>query len=268
MRVWIIPALAAVSLVGGCSNKQEKAPAPPASPKIPSAPLSDAAVFAGFESGQGKWRVEVQDKTPPPAYSIAKGSAARGQGYLHFSNVECPEGESRTIDVYLPVTERNWLTSGDTARASIRLRSLGGAAMASLFVRGSDGADHLSEPTPVTETWSQIVYPAGDVLKDVSRIGVRFVVKGRFKGSLSLDDVRIGPAAPKEPVYTVVAGPFRSRSDADAFIEAQAPKGIQGSPVFEEAWYAKLADSGTKAGAAGKASKLQAQKIKTSIIAR
>lgn len=268
MRVWILLALAAVTLVCGCSKKQEQAPAPPASPKIPSAPLSDAAVFAGFESGQGNWKDEAQDKATPPAYSIVTGDAARGKGFLHFAKVECPEGESRTIDVYLPVTERNWLTSGDTARASIRLRSQGGAAMASLFVRGSDGAVYLSEPTPVTETWSQIVYPAGDVLKDVSRIGVRFVVKGRFRGSLSLDDVRIGPAAPKEPVYTVVAGPFRSRSDADAFIEAQAPKGVHGSPVYEEAWYAKLADSGTKAEAAEKASKLQALKIKTSIIAR
>ena len=268
MRVWIIPALAAVSLVGGCSNRQEKAPAPPASPKIPSAPLSDAAVFAGFESGQGKWRVEVQDKTPPPAYTIAKGEAGRGQGYLHFANVECPEGESRSIDVYLSVTERNWLTSGDTARASIRLRSRGGAAMASLFVRGSDGAVHLSEPTPVTETWSQIVYPAGDVLKDVSRIGVRFVVKGLFQGSLSLDDVRIGPAAPKEPVYTVVSGPFRSRSDADAFVTAQAPKGIQGEPVFEEAWYAKLGNFNHRDDAMAEAATLQAKKIKTSVITR
>ena len=268
MRVWIIPALAAVSLVGGCSNRQEKAPAPPASPKIPSAPLSDAAVFAGFESGQGKWKVEVQDKTPPPAYTIAKGEAARGQGYLYLPGVAVPEGSTISMDVFVPVSERNWLTSGDTARAAVRLKSTGGGVLASLFVVGSDNVLHASEPVPVTETWSRIEYPAGDALKDVNRIGVRFVIAGRFAGSLSVDDVRIGPARPQEPVYTVVSGPFRSRSDADAFVTAQAPKGIQGEPVFEEAWYAKLGNFNHRDDAMAEAATLQAKKIKTSVITR
>jgi hypothetical protein len=224
-----------------------------------------SAVVAGFEHGQGAWKAECPHGAAKPLLSVETGRASRGRRWL--ATKVGNGGGDLILDTFVNAQRLDWSRFGDALRADV-CRRPGTTVYAHLYVVGPDGKMIDGPDTAVGDNWSTLVWQAGPALKDVTALGVRWRIHGRWMGTLGLDNVRVGAAAGLSEAWSVAVGPFPNREEAVASIPRLKSAGVDSFPIFVEGWYLNVGTFSTKTAAANESKRLAAGSIATVLIER
>lgn len=246
-----------VVLISGCDSKSGDS----GMPKAPAGRLV-SEVVASFEDGPGQWVARDSAGSLLPAH-VMDGDASRGNRWFH---VEAASG----ITVEAPVPTPDWTKFGDMIRADVRLSppptNVAGVV---LTLTNSKEQTASSPELPVKGgAWQTVEWKAGNALSDIAHLRVAVRPPEGWKGSIGLDNIRVGSATGLSKAWTVVMGPFPTREAAVQQMTALKVEGIESFPLHEQAWYLSLGTFATKSGARKAAEDFQAREMKVSVIER
>lgn len=264
---WTNLAVICTLLAAGCARKASPPPPAPTSKK-PAGRLVPA-VLAGFESGPGGWKSSPADTADASAETptVQSGGAAKGDHWLAQS-LTVGDGKTRTLNVYGVVPSQDWSRFGDTVRASARAMPDGAKVTARLYLVAPDGTEVDGPETPLSDGWTALVWNAGEAVRQVSRIGVRFTVTGPFRGRLGLDNIRIGAEDALATAWTVAYGPYPTREKAVERMRALKSSDIDSFPLYEQGWYLGLGTFSTRKAAQAEADRFESHGMQTTILER
>lgn len=257
-------ALLATALVAGCKAPSRKAASTAPVPTQPPPGRLVPAVVAGFEHGTGSWKADSPEVKP--TRSLRTGHASRGQRWLATNARNGTSGDI-TVDTYVDAQRLDWSKFGDALRADVCCHPAG-SVHPRLYVVGPDGTEALGPEGNAGSEWSTLVWPAGPALKDLSRLGVRWRIHGKWSGELGLDNVRVGAAGGLSRAWSVAVGPFPTREAAVEGIAGLKAAGIDSFPVFAEGWYLNVGTFSTQSAAEAESRRLATTGTKTVLIQR
>lgn len=258
--------LLSAALLAGCTPQHPKATAPPAAVPAPPPGRLVSAVVAGFEHGTGSWKAESRGLKVQPGVMIGTGNASRGHSFLAARVANSGRGDL-TLDMFVDAQRLDWSRFGNALRADVRCKP-DGSVHSRLYVVGPDGKEVQGPEIDAHQTWTTLVWPAGSALTDLTRLGIRWRIHGRWSGELGVDNVRVGAAAGLNQAWSVAVGPFPSREEAVMRIGTLKAAGVDSFPIYAEGWYLNVGTFSSRTAATAELHRLAVAGTKAVLIQR